>query len=204
MKNNSCQIILLFFLSILFFSCSKRQEARRPLKQISGEFIKKSVERNKKLNSNEEAFIENIIKKDSVLKYQTSQKGYWFAYLKKNDVPSLNPKKGDVAVFTYVVTDLKGNVIYNETELKEQNYIVDKQNIMIGLRDGIKLMQKNEKVKFIFPSNFAYGYHGDKNKIGSNVPLICTVTLKDILKEDTIKKNETKAVSIKNDSTQNN
>ena len=65
-------------------------------------------------------------------------------------------------------------------ELKPQQYVVDKQNRMIGLRDGIKLMKKGEKVTFLFPSHMAFGYHGDNNKIGTNEPLICTVTLTNI------------------------
>jgi hypothetical protein len=30
---------------------------------------------------------------------------------------------------------------------------------------------------FLFPSQKAYGYYGDQNKIGSNMPLICEVTV---------------------------
>ena len=78
---------------------------------------------------------------------------------------------GEVLQSGYVDTGLLLN--------KYQNYLVDKQEIMIGLRDGIKLMRKNEKVSFLFPSHIAYGYLGDKNRIGPNVPIICTVTLTD-------------------------
>ncbi|PKP15054.1 MAG: gliding motility-associated peptidyl-prolyl isomerase GldI, partial [Bacteroidetes bacterium HGW-Bacteroidetes-23] len=55
-------------------------------------------------------------------------------------------------------------------------------------RDGIKLMRKNEKVTFLFPSHIAYGYLGDKNRIGPNVPIMCTVTLTDFEKESDLKK----------------
>ena len=51
---------------------------------------------------------------------------------------------------------------------------------LMGLRDGIKLMKKGETITFLFPSHMAYGYHGDDKKIGTNEPLICTVTLNDI------------------------
>ena len=74
---------------------------------------------------------------------------------------------------------MKGNVIYSQLELKPQTYVVDKQNIMMGLRHGIKLMHKNETVTFLFPSHMAFGYHGDDRRIGTNEPLICTVTLND-------------------------
>ena len=49
----------------------------------------------------------------------------------------------------------------------------------MGLRDGIKLMRKNEKVSFLFPSHMAYGYRGDTKRIKSNEPIICNVTLND-------------------------
>jgi hypothetical protein len=54
---------------------------------------------------------------------------------------------------------------------------------MMGLRDGIKLMHKNEKVNFLFPSHMGFGYHGDNKRIGHNQPLICTVTLRDFMSE---------------------
>ena len=59
---------------------------------------------------------------------------------------------------------------------------------MMGLRDGIKLMHKNETVNFLFPSHIAYGYHGDNKKIGPNQPLICTITLNDFKPEAVYKK----------------
>ena len=58
---------------------------------------------------------------------------------------------------------------------------------MIGLRDGIKLMRKNETITFLFPSHVAYGYHGDDRRIGHNEPLICTVTLTNFEPESKIK-----------------
>jgi len=79
--------------------------------------------------------------------------------------------------FDYEIKDLNGSVIYTQADLKPQTYLVDRQNIMMGLRHGIKLMKKSEKVTFLFPSHMAYGYHGDNDRIGTNEPLICTVTL---------------------------
>jgi hypothetical protein len=59
------------------------------------------------------------------------------------------PTKGDVVFFDYEIKDLKGTIIYSELELRPQIYYVDKQDIMMGLRDGIKLMHKM-KVTFLF------------------------------------------------------
>jgi len=59
---------------------------------------------------------------------------------------------------------------------------------MTGLREGIKLMHKNEKVTFLFPSHIAYGYHGDDKRIGTNQPLMCTVSLHNFISETAFKK----------------
>ena len=169
---------VLFLLVMLAMSC-KQQQARNPISRSSGTFMKESVERNKKLNAGEEGKIDSIIKSNPQIKYIASSKGYWYHYEIKNDNETLTPVKGDVAHFDYEIKDMKGNVVYSEVELKPQTYIVDKQNIMMGLRDGIKLMHKNEKVTFLFPSRMGFGYHGDNKRIGTNEPLICTVTLND-------------------------
>ena len=163
--------------------CTQKQEPRRPVSHSSGEFMKQSIERNKKLNQNEEALIASIIKKDTANTYIASTKGYWYYYNQKNTASEVKPVRGDIAIFDYEIKDIKGNTIYSQAELKTQNYLVDKQDFMKGIQDGIKLMQKGEKVTFLFPSHMGFGYHGDDNKITTNQPLICTVTLKDIKKE---------------------
>ena len=190
---NSTGIAIVFFMFVLFSSCKQPQEARRPISQASGSFMKKSVARNKKLVANEETQIQDVIKSNPNMKYLASKKGYWYSYETRNEIDTLTPKKGDVAFFDYEIKDLKGNMIYSELELRPQIYYVDKQNIMMGLRDGIKLMRKNEKVNFLFPSHMGYGYHGDDKRIGTNQPLLCTVTLRDFKSEAAYKKeNEVK------------
>lgn len=186
---NYSKIILLAFLGTLLVSgCKQSQEARRPVSQASGTFMKKSAERNKKLIATEEDQIDSVIKSNPKVKYMASTKGYWYTYVVQNTLDTLTPKKGDVAFFNYEIKDLKGKIIYSEVELKPQTYAIDKQNIMTGLREGIKLMHKKEKVIFLFPSHIAYGYHGDEKKIGPNQPLLCTVTLHDFISEAAFKK----------------
>lgn len=185
---NAKLFTIIFFLLVLVSGCKQHQDARRPISQASGSFMKKSIVRNKKLVANEETQIQNLIKSNPKITYIASKKGYWYSYETRNAIDSLTPKKGDVAFFDYEIKDLKGTVIYSELELRPQIYYVDKQNIMMGLRDGIKLMRKNEKVNFLFPSNMGYGYRGDQKKIGTNQPLICTVTLRDFKSEAVYKK----------------
>lgn len=199
---NSKSIAIVFFLFLIVSSCKQHQEARRPISQTSGSFMKKSIERNKKLIAGEEGQIDAVIRRNPKVKFIASSKGYWYSYITKNEIDTLTPKKGDVAFFDYEIKDLKGNIIYSELELRPQVYYVDKQNIMMGLRDGIKLMHKKEKMNFLFTSHMGYGYHGDNKKIGTNQPLLCIVTLSDFMPEATYKKEmELQSTAIKSKDT---
>jgi gliding motility-associated peptidyl-prolyl isomerase len=173
--------ILLVGVTIFITSCSEKQ-ARKPISRNSGTFMKESIDRNKKLNEQEKIAISKIIKSDTTYIYNRSEKGFWYAYETKS-LENITPVRGDIVNFDYEITDLYGNSIYSAEELKTQTYHVDKENIMSGLRNGIKLMHKGDKVKFIFPSQSAYGYHGDDKKIGTNQPIICYVTLNEIKTE---------------------
>ncbi|HBK82631.1 MAG TPA: gliding motility-associated peptidyl-prolyl isomerase GldI [Flavobacterium sp.] len=176
--------IIFVVIALTFVFCTN-QQARKPISQSSGSFIKESIERNKVLIASEEKLINEFIKNDSLNQYIASPKGYWYTYNIKVDDQSSSPKKGDIVYFDYEIKTLDGKTIYSKAELKPQTYFVDKENILMGLRDGIKIMKKGEDVTFIFPSHIAHGYHGDNNKIGTNKPLWCKVTLNDIQKDST-------------------
>ena len=176
------KLILILSIGIALTSCSQ-QQARKPVSQSSGTFINESIERNKILIAKEEKTIDDFIKNDSLNEYISSPKGYWYTYNTKVDGDTKRPTRGDIAYFDYEIKNLKGKTIYTKEELKPQTYFVDKEDILIGLRDGIKIMKKGEQITFLFPSHAGFGYHGDNGKIGTNEPLLCTVTLNDIKKD---------------------
>ncbi|MFC4740914.1 gliding motility-associated peptidyl-prolyl isomerase GldI [Flavobacterium ponti] len=176
------KIILLAIIGIFSINCTN-QQARKPVSQSSGSFINESIERNKVLIAEEEEAIDKFIKNDSLNEYISSPKGYWYSYNTKIDEATNTPIRGDIAYFDYEIKKLDGTTIYTKEELKPQTYYVDKENILMGLRDGIKIMKKGEEITFLFPSHSGFGYHGDNNKIGTNEPLLCTVTLNDIKKD---------------------
>ena len=177
--------------AVLLVGCKQHEEARRPISRSSGSFMKKSADRNKKLVASEEDVIKKIIKSNPKVKYYATRKGYWLSYDEKNTTDTQTPRKGDIAYFNLEIKDIEGKVIYSEAELGPQTYYVDKQDIMMGLRDGIKLMHKNETVTFLFPSHIAYGYHGDNKRIGTNESLICTVTLRNFVPDPAAPANST-------------
>lgn len=176
------KLILYFVLTGLLFAC-KQTEPRQPISYSSGTFIKESVQRNKMIVQDEEKLIQEIIKKDSTHHYYQSNLGFWYKYDVAVTTDNILPKKGDIVKLDFEIYDINNQLIYGKNETSPKVYAVDKQEIMIGLRHAVKLMHKGETVSFIFPSHMAYGYLGDKEKIGTNIPLICKVTLNDIKQE---------------------
>ena len=170
--------IILFAITILVFSCSK-PEPRKPITRKSSTFLSESIKRNKVMNKMEEEVFLEIMKNDSLHQYISSTSGFWYTYLTKDSTSSKLPVKGDEVVYSYSIKDINNNVLYTDVELGDRRYLVDKQELISGLQDGLKLMKEGEEVLFLFPSYKAYGYSGYK-KISSNQPLIYTVKLKEI------------------------
>ena len=166
-------------LSVLVISCSN-QEPRKPIVRKTSSFMSESVKRNKVLNSFEEDLFKSRMKNDSLNDYINSEFGFWYFYNKKVSIDSNLPSKGDRVVFTYEIRNFQDSIIYSEAELGSKDYLVDKEELITGLQEGIKLMKEGEIVTFLFPSHKAYGYTG-YNRIQSNEPLIYTVKLNQII-----------------------
>ncbi len=171
---------ILFFLAIIV-SC-KSPEARRPVQSHSGTFIKESAERNKKIYDEEKSFIEKLMAKDSTNNYISSENGFWYYYNTRDTTSIEMPDMGDIVKFTYDIKDLNGNLILSEKENGLQQYKVDQSNqdLISGVREGIKLMKEGETVTFLFPSYKAFGYYGIEEKLGTNIPVQSTITLHSI------------------------
>ena len=168
--------LLFFLVSLLFFISCKPSDGRHPISTNSGSFIDASIERNKQLNEFEYARIESFIAASKTV-FTPSEYGFWYRYTTKIDQDAQTPAFGDMVMYTYDVKTLHGRVIYTKEDLKTQTYYIDQQELFTGLREGLKLMKEGESVTFIFPSQQAYGYYGDHNQIGSNLPLVCEVSL---------------------------
>ena len=160
-------------------SCAK-PTPRKPIVRNSSTFLNESIQRNKAMNKVEESAFLQLIKNDSIHNYISSTNGFWYYYNTKDSLATKLPVRGDEIVYSYSIKDINGEVIYNEEELGDRNYFVDKQELITGLQDGLKLMKEGEVVTFLFPSYKAYGYSGYQ-KIQSNQPLIYTVKLKKII-----------------------
>ncbi|WP_299525658.1 gliding motility-associated peptidyl-prolyl isomerase GldI, partial [uncultured Lutibacter sp.] len=154
---------LLLIISFLLFSCGNTI-ARKPIVRKTATFMKESVSFNKSLISEEENEIKSIMELDSLNTYIASSDGFWYKYEQKN-IATYVPQFGDELTYTFNVSDFKNNIIYTSEEIGEQLYVVDQQEIIEGLRNGLKLMNEGDIVTFLFPSHKVFGYLGDQKKI---------------------------------------
>jgi len=169
--------LLIVVLSLV--SCAN-PKPRKPIAHTGRMDMDKSIAYNKKLFELEKKAFQSIINKDTLHQYIDSKHGFWYAYDVEMSTDSIRPTKGDEVVFAYDVKALDGQIIYTQQELGDKTYRVDQQDFMQGIQEGIKLMKVDEKVIFLLPSQKAYSYYGDENKIGTNMPLIVSVELKEI------------------------
>ena len=175
------KLIAVIFILLALSSCIS-PEARRAVSVKTGSFIDASVARNKKLNENEKAVILEVIAQQPDKEYLASESGFWYYYNTKSNIDSLaTPNFGDIVNYNYNVKTLNGKVIYSEQDIKPQRYAMDQAELFTGLREGLKLMKAGETVTFLFPSQKAYGYYGDQDKIGFSTPLMCEVTIQSII-----------------------
>ncbi|RUA11132.1 MAG: gliding motility-associated peptidyl-prolyl isomerase GldI [Flavobacteriia bacterium] len=174
-----------FFLVVLFvvtlISCSG-PEPRKPVIRKTGSFMKESIKRNKALNTLEEDMLKAKLKKDSIHNYFNSSKGFWYFYNKRDSLQTKYPEKGDEVIYTYEVKRLNDSILYSKEEIGKKHYLVDKEELITGLQDGLKLMHPGEEVTFLFPSHKAFGYTGNE-RVMPNEPLIYTVELIEINKK---------------------
>ncbi|MCF6181964.1 gliding motility-associated peptidyl-prolyl isomerase GldI [Lutibacter sp.] len=170
-------VFIIIFL--LLISCQK-PVPRLPIIQKSVSQVENTIAINNKLKTEQELIFKEIKKKDSLSNYYSSKYGFWYKYDIKGNT-SYIPKKGDEILYTYKVYNAHNQLIYGLTKKK---YWVDKENIIEGLQIGLKLMKQGDQITFLFPSNVAYGFSGDQNKIAVNQPLIFKVKLNKINKNE--------------------
>ncbi len=78
--------------------------------------------------------------------YSTSPNGFWYRYTTKESLGTKPPVKGDELTYTYEIKDVNNEILYTREELGDRTYLVDREELISGLQDGLKLM----KVKHTF------------------------------------------------------
>lgn len=169
------------FVLFLVISCGSK-EARRPVMVKTNTFLKESAQKNKILLKKQEILIDSVIKLDTINHYVTSKDGFKYYYITEEFSQDYTPKFGDKVTFEYRFVDIFGKEALSENQTK--TYYVEKEELFLGLRSAIKILKQGQEAVFFFPSEIAFGYHGDKKNIGINEPIQARVKIISVEKEE--------------------
>ena len=171
------------FLGTFIILACNGPEPRKPVVRKTSSLDAESVEINRTINALEETELLDYAVRDSAYVYESSSKGFWYAITKSGNTEK-TVAVGDQVLFETEIADLSNNIIYRADEIGLQSYIVDKENIVEGLRDGLKLLHEGAEATFLFPSHKVFGFSGNNDRIENNQPLVYYIKIIKINKNE--------------------
>jgi len=176
MISKNIVISIFSILTLLFVSSCNERKPRFPIKVRTGVDYTGSIELSKRINQKEEKRLRKYLEIQDI-DFDRSSFGFLY-HIEKNRNPLI--ASGDIVKYSFIVENLNGKVFYQK---QTKTLIVDHQEEIKGIHEGLKLMSEGAKATFIFPSHQAYGFHGDEKKIKTNTPLIYKVSVLKVLKK---------------------
>lgn len=170
---------ILIVLSFLFLVLAcKQQTNEKQTEPVSKPALSESLEKaNRYLVRSEEEDINDFVKRYG---WKMEKSGTGLRFLIDSSGAGEKVQFGQQVTLAYQVRFLTGDIIYDSKELGNKSFIAGRGGVETGLEEGIKLLRKGDKAKFILPSHLAFGLLGDGDKIPSKTPLIYEVELIDI------------------------
>lgn len=162
----------LFFILILFISCSQRPQVHTPVGGLEKEDLHTSQNRAKQLNQLEREQIQQWITQQNKDFYPT-QLNYW------TDIKDLEqrPKRTEQTKvsFQYEIYDFEQVKIYPHP--KNQEAVLGKLDELRAITDVLHYLYIGEEVTLLIPSVLAYGTYGDGDQIPHDMPIIIRLKL---------------------------
>jgi FKBP-type peptidyl-prolyl cis-trans isomerase len=93
---------------------------------------------------------------------------------------TLKVDTSQVAVINYEIELIDGTLCYSSDSTGTKGFTIGKGQIEKGIEEGVLLMNKGERAKFILPSHLGHGLMGDEVMIPSHAILVCDISLIDI------------------------
>jgi FKBP-type peptidyl-prolyl cis-trans isomerase FkpA len=169
-----CSIVLFF---LLLMACKEKPRAisEKDRQENAGKFI----EINRTLIKKDQKRIIGYIER-SKLKMVETGTGLWYAI--GNAGNGNFAAKGNLATIEYSVFLLDGTLCYSSKVEGPKTFKIGMGGVESGLEEGILLMKKGSKAKFIMPPHLAHGLPGDGKKIPPRAILVYEVELIELQK----------------------
>jgi FKBP-type peptidyl-prolyl cis-trans isomerase FkpA len=96
-------------------------------------------------------------------KMNITQTGLWYMIYQKGKGKAA--QTGKLVTLNYKVWLLDGTLCYSSDQLGPKKFRIGKGGVEKGLEEGILLLRRGDKARFIMPPHLAYGILGDENMI---------------------------------------
>lgn len=155
--------------SLLASSCEQNRPKGEPLSQE--DLINKNKERLSREDQFIDAWLEN---KEWNIKTTTTGLRY-YVY---SDSAGDRLQSEDIAIVTYKLFLLDSSLVASEISEKPLAFRVDRDDVVSGLHEAIKLLSPGDSAILILPSYLGYGLTGATD-IPSNMPLLYDIQVLD-------------------------
>jgi len=105
--------------------------------------------------------------------------GLWYQIISDKTGTKIN--EGDKVKIDYEIRLLDGTLCYTSDSTGFKEFVVGRQETMVGLQEGIKLLTNGDKARFIIPPHLGYGLIGDENRIPARAILVYTLEVKEVI-----------------------
>jgi FKBP-type peptidyl-prolyl cis-trans isomerase FkpA len=89
-------------------------------------------------------------------------------------------QKDQIAYIHYSIRLITGDLIYTSHQDGLKNFRIGRGGVESGLEEGILLMRKGDKARFVMPSHLAHGLPGDGVKIPRRATIVYDLELVDL------------------------
>ena len=170
-------LVLIIIVIGLFLSCehSNFRPTDVPVEDTEKAFVKS----NRYLVRSESEDIADFVAR---YKWPVETSGTGLRYWIEKEGIGPKAKYGDRVELDYQLKLLTGEVIRSSKSAGQLRFTVGKGGVEAGLEEGILLLKKGSRAKFILPSHLAFGLLGDGDRIPSRSSLVYEVEVIDIHK----------------------
>jgi FKBP-type peptidyl-prolyl cis-trans isomerase FkpA len=158
---------------LLLYSCTEKQiDQEKEVKWTK----EKSIQMNANFAEEEDKEIAAFLKRHPDWSVEETGTGLRYMIYHKGDRQD-SVFADDIVSVQFEVSLLSGEVCYSSEKNQPEEFKVEHADIESGLHEGVKLLCKGDKAKFILPSHLAHGLIGDTDKIPPLSPVIYDIEL---------------------------
>lgn len=160
----------------LFFSCSngKQKETPHPHKQLSEETL---IRTNQYLVEKDDERIRQYIKRHGWNMDKTGT-GLWYQIYHHGNGEHVTEEKW--VTILYNIHLLDGTLCYSSDKTGPDTFRAGYGKVASGLEQGILMLRKGDKARFILPPYLAYGVPGDHHKIPPRSVIVYDLEVTDV------------------------